>query len=90
MQMKPIEGSSTIAAYGYDPAQKQLRVRFKSGGEWTYHLFVQEEFDALEAAESKGSHFHQFIRRTHHATQTNSPLAAGNSDGTIDLSGIIK
>ena len=62
--MKPCE-SSQIASYGYCKDSGKLAMQFKnkSGLSPVYHYpFSQEQFDALEKAESKGKHFGQHIK----------------------------
>ncbi|KGK59604.1 hypothetical protein NC00_01410 [Xanthomonas cannabis pv. phaseoli] len=59
--------SRQIAAIGHDAASQTLAVRFKSWkGETTslYHYdnVTAEDFAALQAAESKGSHFNKVIK----------------------------
>lgn len=63
---KPVEMkqvvSSNVHAYGYDPAEKHLRVQFMNGTDGDYMDVTQEEFDGLEAAKSKGQYINQVIK----------------------------
>src|SRR5271166_2170700 len=72
MEMIPVEGSSNIAAIGYDAETQTLRIRFserrlKSGRvpSTTYEVggIPREAYEELLAAESKGTHFHERFRR---------------------------
>lgn len=58
MKMTDISTSSTITGHGYDPETKTAAIRFKTG---LYHYdgVSQEDYDALVAAKSMGSHFHK-------------------------------
>jgi hypothetical protein len=54
--------SSALHSIGYDAAKKTLHIRFASGGAtYEYPDISQAQYDALMAAESKGSHFRQHI-----------------------------
>lgn len=60
--------SSQIAEIGHDPKTNTLAVKFpanKRGVSSVYHYtnFTAEQFEAFQAAESKGSHFGKFIKR---------------------------
>ena len=73
MQLTPIN-SSNIHSVGYDLDTRTMRVRFrdrtdrhgavKPGGIYEHQDVPQEAFDAFMAAESKGAHYAQHIRRT--------------------------
>ena len=62
--------SSIIRRYGYDPQRQTLAVQFITGADRTattrpyeYTGVTPEQFDALEAAESKGTHINaNFVR----------------------------
>lgn len=61
MKLTEIE-SSNIAAIGYDPAAKKLRVQFKGGGLYEYYDVPAAAHEKFMAAESKGGHFAKHIR----------------------------
>lgn len=62
--------SSQIVAIGHDPETNTLAIRFWNGyGDkrvvgslYHYQNFNQADFEAFQAAESKGTHFGKFIR----------------------------
>lgn len=59
--------SSQLAAIGHDPDTNTLAIRFngkdgKLGGLYHYSNFTAEQFEAFQAAESKGSHFIRTIK----------------------------
>ncbi|MCI2809348.1 KTSC domain-containing protein [Eoetvoesiella caeni] len=61
--------SSQIAAIGHHPETNTLAIRFpenRKGVCSVYHYanFTDEQFAAFQAAESKGSHFGKFIKRS--------------------------
>lgn len=66
-QMVPVR-SSNIADLGYDPATRELRVRFAKGGLFSYADVPQTEYDALRQASSIGAHFSSKIRNKFKAT----------------------
>lgn len=60
--LQPVEGSSSIAATGYDPSTLTLAIQFKNGGVYHYAGVQQEVVDQLRAAESVGKFYMQQIR----------------------------
>lgn len=60
----PVE-SSQLKEIGYDAETQTLEVEFKSGtgGVYRYANFTQGDWDAFNAAESKGSYFIQNIKK---------------------------
>lgn len=54
--------SSAISAVGYDPVAMRMKVRFTSGGTYTYCRVPQHIFDGLMSAGSKGAYFDRYIR----------------------------
>ena len=61
MTMTPVQ-SSNVAAVGYDPATKILRVAFKNGGEYEYAGVPAEAHAALLNTDSIGAHLHKHIK----------------------------
>lgn len=61
-KMRPMPGSSTISEMGYDHDAKQLFIRFKSGGLYSYADVPPEMHEALTSAKSVGTHFHAHVR----------------------------
>jgi hypothetical protein len=58
--------SSLLKSYVYDKDKKILEVEFlKNGRVYRYSNVTPEEFDALLAAESFGSHFLKNIKPSH-------------------------
>lgn len=55
--------SSQFDKVGYDPATKKMRIQFKRNAVYEYDDVPQEAFDKLMAAESKGSHFINEIKK---------------------------
>lgn len=53
MKIEPVEGSSNVTGFGYDPASRTLAVRFASG---IYHYtdVPPDVVEQLRAADSKG------------------------------------
>lgn len=60
-QMHPVQ-SSTIAALGYNAANLELHVQFKSGHYHVYRGVSPGQYLAFSSAESKGKHFHARIK----------------------------
>jgi hypothetical protein len=56
IQMKEIR-SSNLAAAGYDPDAKILRIKFQSGREYEYFDVSQDVYDMLWQVASAGSYF---------------------------------
>lgn len=54
--------SSNIEKVGYDEEDQLLEITFKSGGVYWYMQFREDNLSALLDAESKGKHFHKFIK----------------------------
>lgn len=61
VEMKPVK-SSNIAAVGYDPEAKTLRVAFLNGSVYTYHDVDADKHAALMGADSVGGHFNAHIK----------------------------
>lgn len=57
-----VTDSTNIAAVGYSPKRKLLRVRFRDGSEYEYERFSADDYAALISAESIGVHFAAEIR----------------------------
>lgn len=60
--MRPV-ASSAIAAAGYDPATRRLRVRYLRGATWDYQAVPAAEYAAFLAAPSKGGFVNAVIKR---------------------------
>lgn len=60
LKMVPVT-SSNIAALGYDAAENELHIKFKSGHGYIYKGVGQKLYDELMGAESKGGFFHKHI-----------------------------
>lgn len=57
--------SSNIDAVKYEPADKRLQVRFKSGSTYEYDNVPQSKHQQLLGAKSKGKYFHKNIRNNY-------------------------
>lgn len=57
-----VEGSSNIAAYGYDAEKRVLAIRFVSGDLWHYAGVSFELAEQLSIAESKGKFFYANLK----------------------------
>ena len=53
---------SAISAIGYDEEGRELYIRFRGGGTYTYLAVPPEEWVALCEAESKGTFVNQVIK----------------------------
>ena len=60
-QLAPVE-SSSIAAIGYNPAERALWVQFVTGRTYRYHDVPRETYEEFLRAESKGRYFNREIR----------------------------
>ena len=58
--------SSAIAAAGYDPATRILRIRFTSGYTYTYHNVPERIYLGLINSGSPGSYYNERIRGYYH------------------------
>lgn len=56
--MQPVE-SSNIQAIGYDPDDRALHIKFKTGGHYRYADVPSSVHQAFIDAPSKGKHFSQ-------------------------------
>jgi KTSC domain len=65
MELHPIKESSHIAAVGYDPSKKTLRIRFKIGSVFDYHDVPPQVHSDLVSAKSAGKFFHRQIRNNY-------------------------
>lgn len=62
MNRSPVKESKVIAALAYDQENRILEVEFLNGSVWAYEDFALADWNRLEEAESKGSHFSKCIR----------------------------
>lgn len=61
MERKEVK-SSNIKSIGYDEENKNLEIEFHLGAVYSYTGVPKEAYDALMAAESKGSAFARLIK----------------------------
>lgn len=61
MQLKRVE-SSSLAAVGYDEAERTLVLEFRNGGTYAYFDVPKSRHRALLRAQSMGEHFMHHIR----------------------------
>ena len=61
IKMWPVK-SPNVAAIGYDPESKTLRVQFNAGSLYEAEGVPQDVYDALASTNSKGSYYAKFIR----------------------------
>ena len=64
----PIE-STALSGYSYDGTTRKLQIKYKNGGEYTYHDVSAERVEALREAKSPGGYFAAKIRNQHKATK---------------------
>jgi hypothetical protein len=62
MERLPVQ-SSNLSSVGYDPDSLTLEIGFNNGGIYQYSGVPQEVYEGLMNAGSKGTFFHQFIKR---------------------------
>lgn len=55
--------SSNIEKVGFDKEDQLLEITFKSGGTYWYQLFSESDMAEFMNADSKGKHFHRFIKK---------------------------
>jgi hypothetical protein len=59
--------SSAIAAVGYDPNMRLLRIRFTSGADiYDFCGVPQQVYEGLISAHSMGSYYDRYIRDRYH------------------------
>jgi hypothetical protein len=63
IQMEPVEGSSNVAATGYDPMGRTLLVRYLNGGVYVWRQIPHAEYQALRSAESAGQYMREIEGR---------------------------
>ncbi|MBV8255554.1 MAG: KTSC domain-containing protein [Chitinophaga sp.] len=54
--------SSVIASFSYSPKKGTLRIVFQSGSVYDYLFVPPAVYEALKAAESKGTYLNQHIK----------------------------
>jgi KTSC domain len=54
--------SSVIEEIGYSASSRTLEILFKSGAIYLYYFVPQAQYDALMAADSKGTYFNKKIK----------------------------
>jgi hypothetical protein len=54
--------SSNVVAHGYHPETQTMVIEFKGGSLYHAPGVSQEEYDALDNAESVGRHFHRHLK----------------------------
>lgn len=62
MELKPVEKSSSIKAFGFDESTRNLRVEFNNGARYDHPDFNPEMARAFDESPSKGSYYAQIIR----------------------------
>lgn len=62
MHLLDIEGSSQIAAIGYDATTRTLQVNFHSGGQYLYRDVPADVFHDFARAKKKGNFLHAEIK----------------------------
>jgi KTSC domain-containing protein len=70
MKMQPVT-SRALSAIGYDPATKQMKVQFKSGGTYLHSNVSPADHEALMGSASKGKHY-RYIAAKFSVTKVNS------------------
>lgn len=54
--------STAIRSYSYDAERRELKVGFRPSGDYVYFDVPPEEYEALRAAQSKGTYVNQVIK----------------------------
>lgn len=54
--------SSAISAIGYDPASRQMKIKFKQGETYDFCNVPEHIFNGLISASSKGTYYNDHIR----------------------------
>ena len=54
--------SSSISKIGYDPTVREMAITFTSGATYIYREVSLLDFAEFMNAESKGKHFHNYIK----------------------------
>lgn len=80
MDMVPVQ-SSNLAAVGYDPEAKVLRIRFRSDDQWDYADVPAEKHAAMLKAPSVGIYFHSHIKPHYKATKVQPEPVTGRPTG---------
>ncbi len=62
MERLPVQ-SRNLASVGYDPDTLTLEIEFHNSGVYQYFGVPQEIYEGLMNAGSKGSYFHQSIKK---------------------------
>lgn len=57
--------SSNVEAVSYDESNRELHVRFLSGGEYSYHAVPREIFDELLNSSSIGSFINRELKKVY-------------------------
>lgn len=57
MKMVPVN-SSNVEAVGYDPANREMHVRFKGSSTYVHHNVGPDEHAAFVKSPSLGKHYH--------------------------------
>lgn len=68
--LSPVTGSSLIAADGWSPDSKTLRVQFHNGKKYDFHGLSPETKTAYEGAPSKGQYLKRSIEPNIKGTET--------------------
>ena len=58
----PVLESSAIALLSYNPGRRELRVRYRGGGDYAFLNVPPEEYEALMSAPSKGAYVNDVIK----------------------------
>jgi hypothetical protein len=77
--MSVIPDSTNIAAVGYAPKRKLMRVRFRDGSEYEYTKVDAHTYAALMSAASIGVHFAAEIRGKFTSERVRRPRARAHA-----------
>ncbi len=71
VQLKPVQGSKQVKAYGYDPVSQVLAVQYVNTPSFVYHFrgVGPETAAELDKAESKGAAMAKLIRGKYEFTR---------------------
>ena len=80
--LQPIEGSSQLAAAGYDSASQTLAVKFNSGGVYHFRGVPPEDAEGLRTAQSPGRYLQSTIKPAYEFEKIDTE--ADSEGGTAD------
>ncbi|HSZ00311.1 MAG TPA: KTSC domain-containing protein [Terriglobales bacterium] len=86
LQLDPVDGSSQIAAHGYNPETQTAQVQFRNGQIHEYQGVTPEDWDNYRAQPSPGKGFQAYIKKNPQTGQgrLSRPLTARSAKSTVE------